>query len=65
MLFLNALILSVLMATISTASIPQDNIAAEQTLQGRSTETSTQSIGKRATLQDPCVYNPRTGGHCQ
>ncbi|KAH9822351.1 hypothetical protein DFH28DRAFT_1119304 [Melampsora americana] len=47
MFFLKAFIVSVLIATISTASIPEANIAARETLQGRSTDLPPQNIERR------------------
>ncbi|KAH9813256.1 hypothetical protein DFH28DRAFT_1222596 [Melampsora americana] len=57
MFFLKALIVSVLIATISTASIPEANIAAQETLQGRSTDMPPQKIERRATPGSRCYRN--------
>ncbi|KAH9813257.1 hypothetical protein DFH28DRAFT_1128726 [Melampsora americana] len=63
MFFLKALIVSVLIATISTASIPEANIAAQETLQGRSTDMPTQKIERRAPRPRTCRYE-RGYLHC-
>ncbi|KAH9822357.1 hypothetical protein DFH28DRAFT_1217190 [Melampsora americana] len=57
MFCLKALIVSVLIATISTASIPEANIAAQETLQGRSTDMSHRNIERRATPNNYCERN--------
>ncbi|KAH9822358.1 hypothetical protein DFH28DRAFT_1217191 [Melampsora americana] len=64
MFFLKALIVSVLIATISTASIPEANIATGKTLQGRSTDLPPQDIERRATTPANCYKNERGSWIC-
>ncbi|KAH9822246.1 hypothetical protein DFH28DRAFT_948107 [Melampsora americana] len=72
MFFLKAFLLSVLIAIISTASIPEVNMGksntfssvAQETVQRRSEDIPSQTIERRTDPRGYCPYDPSKNGYC-